>query len=202
MRKVLFLGAHVDDIELGCGGTLYKHRNDWNCKCVTMSGASYSPLGVLGEHPELWRTQIQALQKLDYTGLKVLSHNTNFFEEERNEIWKSLDELRRTLQPDTVFVNSNDDHQDHATLFRETIRAFYESSIICYPIHGSCQNFSANYYEILDEETSQRKLDALQCYTMYQDKMYFQNAKARLHSDGTYIRQPYAEAFQIIKLIA
>jgi LmbE family N-acetylglucosaminyl deacetylase len=167
-----------------------------------MSGASYSPLGTLGKHPELWRTQIQALQKLDYTGLKVLSHHTNFFEEERNDIWKSLDEIRQATRPHRVFVNSSDDHQDHATLFREALRVFCKSSIICYPIHGSCQNFSANYYEVLDEEASQRKLDALQCYTMYQKKTYFQNAKARLRTDGTYVCQPYAEAFQIIKMIA
>lgn len=163
MHKVLFLGAHVDDVELGCGGTLYKYRNKWNRICVTLSKSSYSPEGIDGKYPDLWRHQVEALAQLECE-LQVFAHRTNFFEEERNAIWQTLANLRDAVTPDMVFVNAPDDQQDHACLYRETLRVFQKTSVICYPTYGSTQNFQMNYYEGLSKKyfrTQSSKLSRL-----------------------------------------
>jgi len=200
MRKVLFVGAHVDDIELGCGGTLHKHQ-DWDCHCLTISKHSFSPLGKDGPNPDIWKSQVAALKHLGDPPLELYSHRTNFLEEERNAVYQTLKNAAEKFAPDWVFVNHPDDHQDHGTVYREAVRAFYDSSLICYPISSSTQNFEANYYEVLPDDSVEAKIASLREYGMYKDKPYFKNAREHLIAAGTYLRQGPTEVFRIVKLI-
>lgn len=148
MYKALFIGCHVDDIELGCGGLLYKRSNEWDCYCATLSRSSYSPLGSAGPFYDIWKTQNKSLSILGYKKeIFFFSHRTNFFEIERNDVWETLKSLREITQPDLVYINAFDDHQDHQTLYRESLRVFQSCSLICYPTYGSIQTFQANYFE-------------------------------------------------------
>ena len=44
MKKILALAPHTDDIELGCGATLYKYRNDYEIHALGITSAQ--PLAV------------------------------------------------------------------------------------------------------------------------------------------------------------
>lgn len=202
MYKALFIGCHVDDIELGCGGLLYKRRKEWDCYCATLSRSSYSPFGESGPHPNIWKIQERSLKILGYEkDILFSSHRTNFFENERNDVWATLKCLRDRINPDVVYVNHFDDHQDHQTAYLESLRVFQGCSMICYPTYGSIQNFESNCFESLTSEMVQKKIEALSEYSMYSDKIYVKNVYSQCVSDGTYIKKPFAEKFYVIKLV-
>lgn len=202
MKNILFIGCHADDIELGCAGTLSKYIDNSDCYCVTLSKHSFSPLGEGGFHPDIWERQIDAMKNI---GLKndiiFFDYKTNYFENQRNEIWSTLKELNEKIKPSTVFINHNDDHQDHSTLYRETLRVFKECSVITYPTFGSVQNFPINMYERINKSQVKLKIKSLKNYFMYKDKNYIKNALNQLKINGTYINCKYAEVFNIIKIV-
>lgn len=202
MIKVLFLGCHVDDIELGCGGTIHKKKNEWQINCLTLSQSSYSPLGMDGPYPDIWKCQRESFDFLGVQG-KWLSHRTNFFYQERNELYASLNRENDITKPDIVFTQSCDDHQDHETLHKETLRVFQKSSIIEYHIPRSQRSFCPNYYQSLADENVNCKIKSLQFYDMYRNKIYFQEEfiRSQLIQNGCYIGEKYAESFRIIQLI-
>ena len=205
MTKVLFLGCHADDIDLACGGTIHKRLGQWDIHCATLSSSSFSPQGENGPHSDIWMCQMEAFETL---GLKQsqfdwFHHRTNFFYEERNEVWKTLKLLRDKLAPDMVFTHAADDHQDHVVLAVETMRVFQYSSVLEYHIPRSQRTFVGNYFTGLNEADVEAKVRCLKCYPMYEDKHYFQESllRAQLVCNGGYIGQQYAEAFRVIQLI-
>ena len=202
MTRVLFLGCHADDIELGCGGTIHKNKGVWDISCVTLSKSSFSPLGENGEHPDIWMCQKEALSVLGVDGT-WLNHRTNFFYLERNEIYLSLVWARESIRPDIVFTQMADDHQDHEVLAKETMRVFQSHSVIQYHIPRSQRAFCSNYYQVLSEDDFKAKTKALDCYPMYKEKKYFCHdfIKAQMLSAGCYIGADLAECFLSVQLI-
>lgn len=202
MRRALFIGCHVDDIELGCGGLLSKRLDNWDCYCVTLSRYSFSPQGEHGEHPNIWKCQQAALKFLGYKKqIAFYSHRTNYFEEERQRVYSSLKWQRDHVKPNIVFINHDDDHQDHATTYREALRVFPDVTLLTYPTYGSIQVFPANHYEVLLEEDVDQKVLSLAHYPMYKDKPYIKNIKAQCQADGTYIKKSFAEKYHIVRSV-
>lgn len=202
MRKVLFIGAHADDIELGCGATIHKHAKDWEICCVTLARSSYAPKGE-GPYPDIWTRQKAALESLGVTNCLFYDFPTNYFEQQRNGIWQTLRALDRGFRPDWVFTHEPDTHQDHVTTHQETCRNFFGSSMFLYHIPRSSQRFDPNYCEVISQADLDAKKYALSRYEMYQDKHYFNpaNIEAALRVNGLYVGQTYAEGFKVVRLV-
>jgi LmbE family N-acetylglucosaminyl deacetylase len=203
MSKVLFLGCHADDIELGCGGTIHKNKDRWLMKCVTLSASSYDPRGSLGQHPDIWQSQQKALDLLGVQEMSWFNHKTNFFYEERNDVWLTLNRLKLEFNPDIVFTQASDDHQDHKVLSEETARVFQSRTILEYHIARSQRVMAINHYETLSRYDVEAKIDALKEYTMYLNKNYFQPEfiVAQARNNGCYIGVEFAESFRIVQNI-
>lgn len=196
MKRVLFLGAHCDDIELGCGGTIHKHREDWEMHAAVFSVINPARQPVLA--------CCRAAMNPFIPDLTIYNYTTREFAKERNSIWERCDQLAQKIQPDLVFTNGpHDTHQDHKALFDEVMRKTFKCSIACYYTFTSTSR--PNYYELLDSADVDAKLKMLREYEMYQDKPYFHTSYVtnRLAVNGYEIghETKYAEAFEIERLI-
>ena len=110
-RKILCLGAHSDDIEIGCGGTL-----------LTL-GRRYPDLEILwvvfsGEGARTREARLSARRFLKTAAHKIVvkPFKGSFFPYQGEAI-KSYFEKLKPFEPDVVFTHYRDDrHQDHRVL--------------------------------------------------------------------------------------
>jgi LmbE family N-acetylglucosaminyl deacetylase len=197
--KVLFLGSHCDDIELGCGATIHKHRNDWQITC-----AIFMVDGTHINYPKLSKHSEAALNMLGVKDVRHFDFPVNEHYNYRQSIWEELHSLDIELQPDLVITQEKDQHQDHCTLYSETLRNFYNSSIWCYRSSiKNCLIFNHNTYEVISFEDANNKLIALKKYFMYEDKIYFktENLMAIMRHQGIYAGVELCESYRNIRQI-
>ena len=159
LRTILCLGAHADDIEIGCGGTL---------------------LRLLAEHPGLhvyWvvlsadttraeearRSARYYLQEAAEQRLEIKSFRDGFFPYDGSEIKDFFHSLGRQFTPDLVLTHRRDDlHQDHRLVGELTWNTFRNHLIWEYEIPKYDGDLGRpNLYVTLDERTCERKVDAL-----------------------------------------
>lgn len=200
--KVLFFGSHCDDIELGCGGTINKHNKDWDISCVCMSSS-----GSYGEKSFLKNQSLMALSSLGVKNIYFENYPTNDFWIHRQDIWKSIKKYEEIIDPQIVFTQMEDDHQDHKILFQETIRNFKDKTIMCYKASMSYGlSHVWNYIEKLKYEDILKKIEAANLFSYYQDigKSYVKPeniiAQARVMSMNTNFE--FSEAFYVYRIVS
>ncbi len=202
--KALFLGAHPDDIEIGCGGTIYKHRNDWEIYTLTFCNT-----GLNRTHPEVVDCHHQALDILGVpTDHRFVSNmKPSFMYTDRNRVWSTIRDLT-FFHFDLVFTHTADDHQDHRTVYEETVRVFQDTSVLCYQIPRSQAVPHGEYYEVLSQEDVERKVAALDCYPIFKQRdtslgKCFDPAiiTAICQTNALYVGERYSENFSVQKIV-
>jgi len=200
-KRILFLGAHPDDIELGCGALIAHIAKKTEIHCITLSDNKKNPSlrNLLDEH-------FQSLKVLGVPRERIIIGNfeTRRFPQARQEILEYLIELNRKIEPDIVFVHTQADlHQDHATVTQETLRAFRGTSIFGYDVIRSSYGFFPTFLAEVEEKDVELKLKALAEYDTYNNKYYFKPevTRATLIRHGAIAERPYAEGFDILRII-
>src|SRR5512146_1927830 len=113
-KHVLFLGAHPDDIELGCGALIHHIAPISDLLCVTLSDNQ--------KNPQLKNVVDEAYKSMTLLGVprdRVTfgPFTTRVFPEARQQILEYFLQLRADYKPDIIFVHSKQDvHQDHLTM--------------------------------------------------------------------------------------
>lgn len=202
-QRLLFIGAHPDDIELGCGALLHHiaRQKQSEILCVTLSDNQ--------KNPALKNLIEEMYASMDVLGVpreRILLERftTRQFHEARQELLDYLIRLRRDFQPDLVFVHSRQDiHQDHNVVTDEALRAFRGTTLLGFEIIRSSYGFFPQFLIEVTEEDVQAKVNALSCYKTYAEKNYFdpEVIKATLKRNGAIAERPYAEGFDILRLI-
>lgn len=200
-RKVLFVGAHPDDIELGCGALIAHIGDQADVLCVTLSDNQKNP-----ELSQLVEEHRQSMEVLGVPADHVLveSFETRNFARDRQQILEYLYQLNREHAPDLVFVHTEADiHQDHGVVTQEALRAFRGTSVLGFDVLRSSRGFFPDFLVEVSEADVDRKLKALACYRTYADKYYFdpQIARATLVRHGALAERPYAEGFDILRIV-
>lgn len=200
--KILFLGCHCDDIELGCGATVNKYLDEGHeIMCHTFSQKSIWK----GEEIETVQFSKEALSLL---GVKELSYSSlppNYFYLHRQELWYELNTLECKFNPDVVFTTESDFQQDHESLFNETLRNFKSKTIIAYkPTIRNSPDQVYNHYEKLDKRHLEIKKKAISLYELYKDVIYFkpENIESLVRTTGVCINEEFAEGSKIIRLVS
>lgn len=201
-RRILFLGAHPDDIELGCGALIHKIVNKTDVLCVTLSDNKKNPLlqNVKDEHH-------RSMEVLGVPAERVVvgTFETRRFPQARQEILEYLIGHNREFRPDIVFVHTRADiHQDHNTLTEEALRAFRGVTVLGFDVLRSSYGFFPSFLVEVSEEDVQAKLNALACYETYQGKYYFdpEITRATLIRNGAIAERKYAEGFDILRIVS
>jgi N-acetylglucosamine malate deacetylase 1 len=200
-QKALFIGAHPDDIELGCGGLLAHLSGKTEALCVTLSDNQ--------ENPDLEQIVDQHYQSMEVLGIPrdrvvLEKFETRNFPRDRQAILEYLYDLNRRHDPDVVFVHTQADiHQDHAVVTMEALRAFRGKTVLGYDVLRSSYGFFPNFLVEISGEDVERKIRALSEYKVYSDKYYFDPETIRATSirHGALAEKDFAEGFDILRVV-
>jgi LmbE family N-acetylglucosaminyl deacetylase len=200
-KKVLFIGAHPDDVELGCGAFIYHIMDSAEVLCVTLSDNQQNPAlkNIVSEH-------YRSMAVLGVPGDKLIVGQfvTRKFPEERQEILEYLFQLNRQHHPDIVFVHTKADiHQDHNVATEEALRAFRGTTVLGFDALRSSYGFFPHFLVEVDEQDVERKIQALAEYKTYNDKYYFDPGvlRATCIRHGALAERPFAEGFDILRIV-
>ena len=200
-KKVLFLGAHPDDIELGCGALLHHIVQQTEVLCVTLSDNLKNPdlQNVKNEHYES-----MAVLGVPKEKIVLGPFTTRVFPDSRQEILEYFLGLRREFKPDLIFVHSKQDvHQDHLTMTDEALRAFRGITVLGFDVVRSSYGFFPHFLVEVTEEDVNKKIEALACYETYRDRYYFNSELTRsiMIRHGALAELGFAEGFDILRIV-
>jgi LmbE family N-acetylglucosaminyl deacetylase len=202
--RVLCLGAHSDDIEIGCGGTILRllsENKDVDVHWVVL-GASGKRNGEAAASAN--KFLVNAIKK------KIIIKNfkDSFFPYIGEEIKNFFEVLKKRVSPDVIFTHYRHDlHQDHRLISELTWNTFREHFILEYEVIKYDGDLGApNFFFHLDQETCKRKIDILKDYFKTQAKRDWFTADAflsMLRIRGIECKAPekYAEGFYCRKMV-
>jgi LmbE family N-acetylglucosaminyl deacetylase len=201
--EILCLGAHSDDIEIGCGGTILMLAEQ-NPKC-TFHWVVFSALGV--REPEARRAaDLFAGTRLKGPILK--SFRDGFMPYVGGEVKKIFEGLNEETSPDVVLTHyGKDAHQDHRLLSELTWNTFRDHLILEYEIPKYDGDLGTpNVFVPVSEEISKKKSEFLMnAFESQRAKHWFQestfSALMRLRGMECHSPSGYAEAFYCRKVI-
>lgn len=204
-KRILILAPHTDDGELGCGATIARAiREGAQVFYVAFSIAEESvPNGFPKNQLE---TEVKEATKrlgIPAENLYIYKHEVRKFNYIRQEILEGLVKLRAEIQPDIVFLPSqNDVHQDHQTITQEGIRTFKNSTILGYELVWNNTAFPTDCFIHIEEEDLMTKIDALKAYKTQSGRNYFdpEFIKSLARVRGTQVGSSYAEAFEVVRM--
>jgi LmbE family N-acetylglucosaminyl deacetylase len=158
-RRILCLGAHSDDIEIGVGGTLLKlaeERPDLEIWWIVFSAPGY-------RSAEAKESANDFLSGVTSREIRVGSFRESYFPSEWPAIKDWFEEIKAKFDPDIVFTHyRNDRHQDHRVLSDLAWNTFRNHLILEYEIlkyDGDLGN--PNVFVPLPEQLCTRKTDLL-----------------------------------------
>ena len=213
--NVMAIGAHPDDIEFGCSGTLVKHiRNGDNvvyvCMTSTQSVDATTGKTIRSEdeltNEVLCSTKVLGVRAIEFLPFEDLHVPFSF------ESVSSLEKAIKLHKIDTIYTHwAGDSNQDHIATFKTTMAAArYVPNVFCYeqiPIPRHTENpMSVNYYSDISD-TFHLKIKASECHKS-QFKKYkaagfdvSRNLKVMAQYRGIEANCEYAEGFQVIKMV-
>jgi LmbE family N-acetylglucosaminyl deacetylase len=199
-KTILAIAPHLDDIELGVGGTIHKLSKD---NTIHYLGLSMPPLVEQSEFmDEFWKSSLHLGLIKDNMILKDYDPRDLF--KDRMEILQLFYDTNKLLKPDIVFVpNSKDIHQSHQVVFQEAQRAFKYSTILGYELPWNSMSFDMDVFIEIDEENINAKQASINSFESQKGRMFFSNdiitdlAKLR----GKQIGKEYAECFELTRMI-
>ncbi|MFX0198336.1 MAG: PIG-L deacetylase family protein, partial [Candidatus Hodarchaeota archaeon] len=172
-QRVLAIGAHPDDIEYCCGGTVLGLLDKGaQVKYLVFSRCLDLPRNknIIEEYNEVLK--LMGLQATDATLLDFPNRRLYTIEA---EVRSTLEEIRDSFKPDLVLCPSLDDiNQDHRTVALESQKVFKQTTLLGYEVLTSSVNFFPNYFVPLTEDLVQRKLELCACYKSQAVKQYSQ----------------------------
>ena len=202
--RVLCVGAHSDDIEIGCGGSILRLVDEHPDAEV-----HWVVLGSSGERDqEAAASAERFLAGLRRKDIEIEHFKNGFFPYVGEEIKTFFEKLKMRIVPDLVFTHfRNDLHQDHRLVSELTWNTFRNQTILEYEILKYDGDLgSPNVFVHLDEATCQKKVAVLmECFKSQQDKNWF-TADAflslmRIRGVESHAPQRYAEGFYGRKVV-
>ena len=199
--NILAIGAHPDDIEFGCGGTLIKYSQKGHRLYLLVmteggSGAQTATRKIEQQNSK----EILGAEKIFWGGYE----DTHLIVE--NELIRKIENVIQEVQPDFIFCNFPDDtHQDHRHLAQSIMSATrYIRNVLFYE-GPTTQNFQPHVFvDIAD--TLERKMVALQAHcsqvmkTNIEDLSIIEVARSSANFRGIQGRVKFAEAFHSLRL--
>ena len=198
--KVLCLGAHSDDIEIGCGGTILKLAETGVECCWVVFSADAT------RRTEALRSADLFLSNESKRTVTVKDFKESFFPFEGAEIKVFFEQLKQEFTPDVVFTHYRHDlHQDHRVISDLTWNTFRSHLILEYEIPKYDGDLgSPNVFSGLDESLCSRKIQSLMaCFETQRQKHWFdeETFRAMMRLRGVECGERYAEAFYGRKLL-
>ena len=197
-KNVLFVGAHPDDVEFGCGGTLVKHvqRGD-SVFCIVLTN------GEKGSHSP---KNMECIGSLKFLGVKDVFFG-GFSDGsllDNYETVSFIESIIKELRIDRVYTHDpNDRHQDHRNCSRAVSSAARGIKEIFLFSGPSTTFFNPHYIIELTEKQIDKKIKALSLYQSQLKKPSFNLSSIKPIAKvlGSKYNIQYAEAYNLNHLI-
>ena len=199
--NILSIGAHPDDIEYGCAGTLIKYadRGHHIYLMVLTSGQEGGSEEIRKQEQEA-AAEIMSVQEIFWGGY----HDTQI--PLGKELIDRIEGVISQVDPDLILVNHGDDtHQDHRVLTKATMSATrYVRNVLFFEV-PTTQNFNPQVYVDISN-TLERKFKVLKAHasqvmkTNIEDMYIIELAQANATFRGIQGRAKFAEAFAPLRL--
>jgi LmbE family N-acetylglucosaminyl deacetylase len=198
------LGAHSDDIEIGCGGTILRILTELPRVVVRW---------IVFSGDELRRTEARnsaaaVLENVSEKRIEVLGFRDGYFPAQSADIKDCFEAMKRDFEPSLVLTHRQDDaHQDHRLVAELTFNTFRDHLVLEYEIpkyDGDLGN--PNFFVPLTRAHLQRKIDTISHnFVSQRGRGWFVDetfiAMARLRGIGCNAPEGVAEAFFARKIV-
>ncbi len=197
-ERVLAIGAHPDDIEIGCGGTLLEHRRRGDR--VSLLTMSHGAVG--GAAHERGDESVAAAETLG--GQLLLANLPDTRISDGIETIRLIEAVVRAIDPTVVYVHSrHDNHQDHRSVHSATLSATRTvPRVLAYQSPSATNEFNPTKFIAIDEVLV-RKLDVLSRFESQRLRSYLEAeavvSGARYWARHLAPRARFAEPFEVIR---
>jgi LmbE family N-acetylglucosaminyl deacetylase len=202
--KLLFLGAHADDIEIGSGGTILRLLN--MCKDCHVTWVVFSAEGQ--RRSEALVSAKRFLKGAQKKSIVIKKFKESFFPYRGEDIKKLFEDLKRRINPDLIFTHYRHDlHQDHRVICELTWNTFRNHQILEYEIPKYDGDLGQpNVYVPLTQKWCKQKVQYLmEGFATQRSKQWFTEdafySLLRLRGVEANAPEKYAEAFYGRKVV-
>lgn len=200
-KVVLAIGAHPDDIELGCGGYILRAKAE-GAKVYGLTltkGERGTEIANVRE-----KEAHSAAKFMELDGYWILDFPDTHLQENVGIIREKLEEIIKQISPTEVLVhNQYDHHADHRAAFnaaKEAARMI--PTLLCYETVSTPTEYKADYFVDITDHLAEM-LHAISLHKSQKHKSYMDTEllKGRAAHRGIQCGMPYAMAFQVYRIV-
>jgi LmbE family N-acetylglucosaminyl deacetylase len=198
------LGAHADDIEIGCGGTLLRlvtEVPDLMVRWIVFSGAGL-------REAEARNSAASFLENVSERQVEVLGFRDGYFPFQGADIKDCFEAVKREFDPSLVLTHwQGDAHQDHRLVAELTHNTFRDHLVLGYEIPKYDPDLgNPAFFVPLTAAQIRRKIETIRRhFTSQHGRNWFSEetflAMARLRGIGCNAPDGLAEAFYVRKIV-
>jgi LmbE family N-acetylglucosaminyl deacetylase len=170
--RILCLGAHCDDLEIGCGGSMLRLLEENPSAEVMWVVFTSNP--VRKAEAEAGARRI--LQGAGRSEIRILEFRDGFLPYSGLAVKEAFEEIKGLCKPDLIFTHQRHDlHQDHRLICELTWNTWRNHMVLEYEIAKYDGDMGApNFFIPLAEETCRRKVEAIRAsYASQHGKQWF-----------------------------
>ena len=200
---VLCLGAHPDDIEIGCGGTLLRLKR--TLARIKFHWVVFTAPGTRGQEAAKGAELFTAGCEKDFV---LKEYRDGYLPHVGSEVKDSFEELKHLVNPHLIFTHWHDDaHQDHRLLSELTWNTFRDHLILEYEVPKYDGDMGRpNLFVPLEAPLYEQKVNCLfEAFQSQRAKRWFDRetflALMRIRGMESNSSSGYAEAFYSRKLV-
>lgn len=199
--NILAIGAHPDDIEIGCGGTLTKYADRGHSVfSLVMTGGGQGGETDVRRVEQQEARRIMGVEKIYWGGYEDTHLEVN------QELISKVEQVMHEIHPSFIFCHSPDDtHQDHRHLSLATQSAARNMHNVLFYEGPTTWGFNPQVFVDIGE-TLERKIKALEAHesqvtkTNIEDLSIIEIARSSANFRGIQGRVKYGEAFSPLRL--
>ena len=204
-KRILAVGAHPDDVELGCSGTLLRMMQEGAQVDIVVCRDDNAPKPSVWRDRETMQKEYQKAESLFGLKFNILKNPITedgrpVFEHNSTTV-KMLDDIVQSAKYDLVITHSSGDHhQDHQNTFSVVNSALrrYQGEFWLMeggPYSNKNQQFKPNVFVDITEQIN-KKIELVSCYDSYFSDTLLHNIKGLAAYRGQMLNAKYAEAFE------
>lgn len=196
--RMLVVGAHPDDVEIGAGGTIRRRADEgWDVTILTLSE------GAGGGEPERRRAEAQRAAEVMGARLRMEDLPDGRITDDSGTV-RTIERTVADIRPDVVLVHSDSDtHQDHRAVHRATLVACRQvQRLACYQSPSATVSFHPNRFIGLRESHVAAKLSAISAHrSQAASRWYLEEdlLRSTVRYWGRFSQAHYAEPLEVIR---
>jgi len=204
--KIVSIGSHPDDIEIGCGGTLAKHNSQRDCTHAIICTLG----GVVGDPKQREEEALRASRILGIKKLWILDYPVAKLNKPTLEFEKIIKKIIDEIEPNRVYTHSPFDyHQVHVCVSKSVVKAAKEINQVLFyeTISSTTLDFKPNAFVDITKYIN-LKIKSLSMHKSQLSRFYLQQNVIRSLANTRYVwgkvgtnHKGMAEAFRIHKFI-